>query len=551
MRPRLQASLDTWRSVLREPNLRRVQLAFLGFNVAEYATWVAVMVYAYRAGGVVAAGLVGAGQLVPAALVAPLASVLGDRYRRDFMLTLGYVAQAVTMLLTGLAMVVNAPLLLVYPLATLAACSITLTRPVQGALLPALARTVDELTAANVVSGWMEGVGIFIGPLVSGALLVTGNPGLVFLGMGAVLVGAVALTAGLHVVGAASRTSSSPPIGEDVLAGIRHVLGVPTSRTVVTLLSSNFFLVGSADVLFVILSFRLLGLGGSGVGFMNAAFGLGVICAAAAMAGAITERRVSPAIRLGAVSWAIGLCCTALVHDPASAVLCVVLAGAGRPLVDVAGRTLLQRTVDAHLLTRVLGVVEGLSMAAMAAGSLLVPFIALSVGDRLTFVALAGVLPALLLVTWRPLRRADSATPVPARTIDLLRRIPFFAPLPGLTLERLGMDLVELEVSAGTEVVRQGDPGDRFYIIDSGTAAVSRSGRHLQDLAPGDYFGEIALLREVTRTATVSASSNLHVQALDRDLFLEALTLHPQSREAAENVVETHLESDTRAPVSG
>ncbi len=136
------------RTVSGNPGLLRVELAFVGFNVAEWATWVSILAYAYGVGGAAATGLVALVQLVPAALVAPVASIAGDRFRRERVLLGGYLAQALSMLATAAALAADAPVPLVYGLAALAATSITVTRPAQSALLPTLARTPDELTAA-------------------------------------------------------------------------------------------------------------------------------------------------------------------------------------------------------------------------------------------------------------------------------------------------------------------------------------------------------------------------------------------------------------------
>jgi MFS family permease len=175
------------RTVSGNPGLLRVELAFVGFNVAEWATWVSVLAFAYGVGGAAATGLVAVVQLVPAALVAPLAAIAGDRYRRERVLLAGYVAQALSMAATAAALIAEAPVALVYGLAALAATSITITRPAQSALLPSLARTTDELTAANVASGWTESVGVLAGPAVAALLLGLSGPGAVFAAMAGLL----------------------------------------------------------------------------------------------------------------------------------------------------------------------------------------------------------------------------------------------------------------------------------------------------------------------------------------------------------------------------
>ena len=179
----LAQSARVFRAVFGNPDLRRVELAFVGFNAAEWGAWVAILVVAYEAGGVAAAGAIGVVQLVPAAIFAPFASLLGDRYRRELVLLVGYVVQALTMGVTAAALLVGAPLLVIYALAVLVATSNTMTRPAQGALLPSLARTPEELTAANVAAGWIESLSMFGGSALAGVLLAVSGPGVVFAAM--------------------------------------------------------------------------------------------------------------------------------------------------------------------------------------------------------------------------------------------------------------------------------------------------------------------------------------------------------------------------------
>ena len=180
------------RSVLRSPVLRRVMLAFLLFNAVEYATWVAILLYAYDATGPASVGVVALIQLLPSAVFAATAAAVADRYQRDRVLLAGYALQAISLALTAAAMLLGAPPVAVYVFATVTACLLTLTRPTQGALLPAISRTPEELTAANGLAGSMEGLGTLLGPLAAAAILVVATPGSVFLaGAIAAVIGAL------------------------------------------------------------------------------------------------------------------------------------------------------------------------------------------------------------------------------------------------------------------------------------------------------------------------------------------------------------------------
>jgi MFS family permease len=531
--------------VFRNPQLRRVELAFLGYSAAEWATWIALLVFAYQAGGTAAAGLIGVVQLVPAAIFAPFASLLGDRYRRERVLVAGYLIQALAMGATAIALLAGAPLPAVYALAALAATSLTLTRPVQGALLPSLARTPEELTAANAAAGWIESLSLFGAPALTGVLLGVSSPGVVFAASAGVLLCSALLAARVGAGRAAplariGRSAASGVVG-DLLGGFRALARERRSGLLVSLMGAHFVVDGARDILLVVLAFQLLGTGGPGVGLLNAAFGFGAVAGAALTMLLAARRRLATPLLGGAASWGVALVAMGLFPGRLAAPLLAAVAGAGRPLIDVSGRTLLQRIVADRVLSRVLGVLEGLRMGALALGFALAPALLAIFGERATFVVVGAFLPVLFLVFRRRLAEVDAATIVPEAQIALLRSLPIFAPLSAPVIERIGGRLIPLEAPAGEEIIRQGEPGDRFYVVAEGEVAVSKDGHPIASLGRGDFFGEIALLRDVPRTATVTARTKVRLYALEREDFLEAVTGHPQSAEAAEAVTRARL----------
>jgi CRP-like cAMP-binding protein len=526
--------------VFRNPELRRVELAFAGFNAAEWGVWIAMLVYAYEQGGATTAGLVAAAQLVPAGLAAPFAAVLADRYPPARVLALGYVAQGLAMGATAAALLAHGPPLLAYALAAVGATCVTVTRPTQSALVPALARTPDELTATNVVSGWIEAVSVLAAPAGAGVLLAVASPGWVF-----AVFAAVALLAALVVApvqGPPPAAEPRPPL-EEALAGFRLLGREPAARTLVGVLSAQFVAIGALDVLYVVLAISVLDLGGSGAGYLNAAFGAGGVAGIAVTVALIGRRRLMPALVLAVVVWGAAFALLGAWPTTIGALLLLAAAGAGRSLLDVAGRTILQRTAPGDVLSRVFGVLEGLSMAGLALGSLLTPLLVSLFGARWAIVGIGALLPLAVLLASRQLLEIDRRAPVPVVEIALLRSLPLFSPLGAPALEGLARGLVELQAPAGTAVIREGEPGDRFYVVADGELEVSAQGRELRTIGRGDGFGEIALLENVPRTATVTARTDSSLYALDKPSFLVSVSSHPRAAGEAERLVRERLPS--------
>lgn len=541
----LAATVDA----LRHGALRRALLAFLVFSVAEWATWITLLVWAYDERGVGAAATVSVAQLLPAVLVAPLGSVLGDRGERGRALATGYVVQALTMLLTGLLLVADAPFVLTCAGGVLVTCAITLTRPVHNATLPTVSHTPAELLAGNSASITAEGIGGFLGPLACGLLISGAGPGSVFLLFGVLLLGSAALVLRLPVV---RLTDGDEPgvvraaetFTRRTLGGVRELREQPASALLLVMVTGQYVVVGAMDILLIVLALEVLGTDSSGPGLLGSALGVGAILGALATVVLAGRRRLAPALLAGLLVTGLPICVLAAGGDIALAAVLLVLSGAGKAFFDVAGRTLLQRTVADAVLARVFGLQEALMTAALAVGAASAPLLVSWLGISGALVATGALLPVAGLVAWPVLRRLDSRARQPGPWFDLLRTVPFFRAAPLPVLEQLSRRTDEDDVDTGTVVVRETEPGDRFYLVSEGAVTVSQDGRELTRLGRQSSFGEVALLLDVPRTATVTATAPTHLVWIERDDFLRAMRTVPAARVSADEVVQNHLEDD-------
>ncbi len=335
-------------------------------------------------------------------------------------------------------------------------------------------------------------------------------------------------------------TEESPRILRAVADGFRASVSGGKVRLILGLVAAQTFVAGLLNVLVVVIALEMLERGEGWVGLLNGAIGIGGLIGVAVSAGVVLRRGIASVFGAGTVLFGAPLLLIAAWEEPLVAVAAMALIGVGNTLADVSSSTLLQRAVDDAVLARVFAVLESLAIGTIAVGGLLAPVAVDVLGERGALIVAGALLPIVVLCTLVPLRALDAAAGPPVQVLDLLRALPIFAPLSQPVLERLAFDAELVERPAG-EIFAQGDPGDRFYVIADGTVAVTVDGVHVRTESRGEAFGEIALLRDTPRTATVTATTPVTLYALGRDAFITAVTGHPASAEAAEALATARL----------
>jgi MFS family permease len=531
-----------FREVFANPALRRIELAWAASILGTWAYGIAVVVYAYEQGGPTAVGVVGLARWLAAAAVSPFAALLGDRYDRRWVMVASDLARVVLIGAAAAAAYSNAAPIVIYVLAALVGVAATAFRPAEAALIPTLARTPEELTAANVAASTIESVGIFGGPALGGILLAATSPGTVFVVTTAMLLWSAFLLAGIPPAAeaeAAEREDVS--VVDELLAGFRTIAREKRLRLLVGLFAAQTFVDGMLNVLIVVVALKLLDTGNAGVGFLNSAVGIGGLLGALAAAALVGRRRLAADFGLGIFIWGLPIALVAVWPNQVFALVLLGIVGIGNTLVDVSGMTLLQRAAPDEVLARVFGVLESLLLLTVGLGALVAPLLVNWLGTRGALIVAGALLPLLVVPAWPRLTAIDRAARVPLEQVELLHSNPIFAPLPASTLEQLAERLEEVRVPAGETIVRQGETGDRFYLVKDGMLEVTVDGKPGKALGPGESFGEIALLRDVPRTATVTAKTDAVLYALERNAFISAVTGFGPSLSAAEAVIGMRL----------
>jgi cyclic nucleotide-binding protein/MFS transporter len=527
---------------LRSPNLRRAQASFGLMWAGEWAATVAISVVAFSQGGAAAVGLVGVARMVPAATVAPFAAIVADRVRRESVLAGVGVGRALALGVAAGFSGAGGPVALVYVALVAATVAQTVFRPAHSALLPTLCATPVELTSANVVRGLLDAVATLTGPLVAALLLEIRGPSAVF--VFAAAASALAASLIVHV-----RYEAPPSVSgagriaplREAIEGMRTIASDGALALLTGLGALQTFTRGALTVFSVVLAIDVLGSGQEGVGELMAAVGAGAVVGSLSTALLVGRGGLARWFGIGVALWGAPLVVISMVSRLSVAIVMLAIVGLGNALVDVGGFTLLARLTHDDVLARVFAGFEGILTLGVAAGSIIASVLIGALGLRPALATVGCIAPIGVVACWRGLATLDRRMRVRDVDIDLLRLLPMFQPLQTVTLEQLAAALIRTDLPAGATVFEQGDEGDCFYVIERGEVEVIGDGQAIRTLGPGDGFGEIALLRECRRTASVRATTALTLCTLSRRVFVAAVAGYSRSAAVADGLISDHL----------
>ena len=512
----------------------------------DLAAFTAGSVYAYRAGGAGLVAVLGLLKALPGAFLVPLVTSGSDRVRRERLLIAVVVPRALLLAVAAAAMAGGGQGLLVVVLVGLEGGLASAFRQVQAALLPWLARTPDELTSANTAASVLQSAAMVGGPAIAAGLLAIGTAQSAMLAACGLVAVAAVLLLGVRPLSPMTPVRGTGRLRQlrlDMVAGFDAGVQRRDAMALFVPAAAQTFARGVLSVLTVVIALELFDLGSAAVGWLTALLGVGGLLVGPLAVLLVRGQRVARSFAAGVAGWGVPMILLAFAHAAYWPYLMFGAIGVANVFDDVGVYSSLQQVIPPRLMGRALGVRRGMLLLSMGLGSAVTPLLINAWGTRGTLIV-TGLLPVVLAAVFLPrLTAIDGKISAPGPDLALLRQVSFFRPLPFAIVEHLACELRPVTYEPGDVIIREGEPGDRFYIIAAGQAYATKDGKQLREMEAGESFGEIALLRRIPRTATVTARSRLEARTLARDEFLAAVTGSPESAENAEEVISTRLQA--------
>jgi hypothetical protein len=555
VRQAFRSAIASSRKAFANDGIRRLGISFALGVAADTALFVVSLVTVYDRGGPLAAAILGAVRMVPAVIAGLWTGAMLQRFRGDRLLVALGLIRAVAAGLTGVVLATAGPtmadhqftIVMMFILPSVAAGANAPVRPTQATLMPALARSPDELVAANATWNAVKGLGAFGGPAIAGVLMGVNQYAAVALLAGVAFLLTAYLSAGLRFEQAADASGGArrATAGLRFMEGLRPILRQPVLAW--SLLGSYGQVVtrGLLNSLVVVAAIELLGMGQSGLGLLNAALGLGGL-GAIFMVSSNRSPRLIRTETLSLVFWGLPIAAIGLFALPEVALAAMALIGIANATYDTALYTIFQRGSTNDDRATVMSFLEAVIGVGTVSGSLLAPVLLLF-GNREALVIGGSLLPILAAIIYRRIGHTDKVIVVDEGLVDLLRKVPEFAELPLTAVERLVEGLVPVTAPAGSALMTQGEPGDRFVVVATGEIEVIVDGRPIHRLGPGAGVGEIALLRRRPRTATVRAVTDVTAYGIDPMTFMCAVS-GPAAAAVTEQLVTQRMAEASPVP---
>ena len=536
MKRHLRGWFSSYSSVLA---IRDVRLLFTGLLISATGGWAynaALLAFVYsRTHSLTWVGAAGFVRFLPSLLLSPYSGVVVERVDRFRLLTITNSLCFLWQCLLAVVVLTHGPVALGLLFAALTSATAVFEMPAVGATVPSLVPESD-LVAANALQSTIDNLVVVVGPAIGAVLLVVGSqPIVIFLNAATFAVAAFLVTRIKFRSPKVDVTEGgSAGVLKQMAVGVKAILGAKSARALVALCALVSFIYGTDTVLFVGVSAEKLGTGANGFGYLLAGLGIGGVLMATTVDKLAARSSLAWVILAGVAGYTLPTALMVVIHTPALAVLVQVVRGASTLVVDVLALTSLQRAVPRDQLGRVMGVFWAFIIGAIALGTLITPIISNSFGldTGLLTMALAPLLLALFALP--SLERVDretaAASALLAPKVALLEQLGIFASASRALLERLASDAEEREFEAGSQIITEGDEADYLYALMEGSVEVTASGedggpaRLIRTMEAPTYFGEIGILKHVSRTANVVASESCRCLLINGETLLEALS---------------------------
>jgi MFS family permease len=529
--------LHAARAVLRTGPLRDCQLSLALARTTDLAQLVGVSAFLFEHGGLGHVAAYGVVRTIAPAIVVPMATALTGRVGHGRMLAVLALLAAGASAAMVAVLAATGPTAVVIALGAIVGVALGTFRPITGALMPCLVGRPDELVACTASAGFLDGVTSLVGPLLAGLLLgVAGPSWTVGVTVGLLVVAAV-LAARLPVPRLMADESGELGAGE----GFRSMFRRPQARVIALLVPCQTFVRGALNVIVVVFVIDALHRDDSAIGLLLGAIGLGGVIASPIMIGFVSARHLYRTLGLGLALWGMPLALAA--SRPAFVVVVMLFAavGLGNVLIDIGGFSALSRAVPDRALAKAFGLLEALIQFGMALGAVVAGLLLDHFGPRVALLAVGLFLPVAAALAAPFLERFDARLEHRELEAELLRRQALFAELPMPVLDGVASRLEPAEFAAGEVIMAEGDHGDCYVIVVDGTVDFTQDGTRINSLGAGAGFGEIALVRDSTRTATATARTAVVARTLDRTAFLGAMGCDPRARAVADAVADERL----------